>query len=533
MTTLPTLKPMPKAPSRLDSDETFSKLADASAAAQVQLEQDLNAFIEALNPLLDSILSAPDSAQQARVAMEQAKTIAATLGSQAGLPALTGKKGKALVVAQDEQSVLFGDVGQKVGDILFTAGNPGPTYVQTGRVYQQSAYPDLFAKVGLLGDNFSGAASAVLYTGPTTWAVGGSNSQSSVVKEGKAGVRLSFNNSKIVSIEATPKIKLPFPSGAGGGGFSSLDTDGNGIWLAGTASGYLFRSVDNGETWSAPIQIINDTNANVVVKSNRNGSWLILGSTSTAGQRCKYAVLSDVTGELSNTTLSLSFAQDAKIYQVEVDAAGDFVVGCSQLQSGYSYVLFTVISPSNPGAPVQFRPQVDTAANIAVGAFFVLTDRYILMMTGNSGEFLYLAYTSKTSYSNRVNKSSVLGAVAGYSYTRVTLLPNSGARIKDGVVILGATLTQNSGNPIGVALISRDGGINYEVLYSPGVVFSAFRCVAYSAKGFDFHLELDSTNGKLIRFSAAYSYDTATQFLTPTVQSGGSVIPYIKAAEVL
>ncbi|WP_338546888.1 hypothetical protein V6W80_10115 [Pseudomonas benzopyrenica] len=513
------LTPLPPAPSQDDTEEVFVSRADASLTAQRGMVGELNQMLDALNPVLPNIETAGSNAARAEAAAQQAQTYAAAAGASAGIPALVGKKGKALVVAPDEKSVLFGDVGQKVGDILLTAGNPGSTYIQTGKIYQQKAYPDLFAKIGLLGDNFT--TGPILTSGSSSFSIG--SSLSNPIAEGKSGVRLYFKSNTVISIEATPKTKFTIPNSPGGS-IASIDTDGNGVWLIGTTTGTLHRSLDNGETWSAGIVLTGSSNSNVLVRSNRNGSWLILVSTS-GSSTASYSVLSDVTGTIAQP--SYQFQQTAQINQVEVDLSLDFVAACFRSTNDATFI---VIPASNPGSPVRFTPLIPSGS--AAGSF-AISDRYILMFSGGSGvagEILYFPYTSKTANSpSRTNKTSVNPALTAISYSRASLY--MGARIKDGVFVATAVLSQSSGNPVAATLISRDGGVNFDLLENIGTIYSSAKLIAFGQNSFDIAWETDGTNGRIRRYNASYSYDTATQFLTPTVQVGGAVLPYIKALE--
>lgn len=69
----------------------------------------------------------------------------------AGLPTPVGQAKKLLGVKADG-TLEYQIVGQKVGDLLVTAGTPDATYVQERKVYLKTSYPDLATKLGTLGD---------------------------------------------------------------------------------------------------------------------------------------------------------------------------------------------------------------------------------------------------------------------------------------------------------------------------------------------------------------------------------------------
>uniref|UniRef100_UPI00258D9FD1 hypothetical protein n=1 Tax=uncultured Pseudomonas sp. TaxID=114707 RepID=UPI00258D9FD1 len=98
--------------------------------------------------------NAKTSADAAKASADSAQVFAAAAGSAAGLGSLAGNAGKAIVVDANEKSVSYQDVGLRPGDYLYSAVNPGPSYLPaaTGQTLNQASYPKLFARIGTLID---------------------------------------------------------------------------------------------------------------------------------------------------------------------------------------------------------------------------------------------------------------------------------------------------------------------------------------------------------------------------------------------
>lgn len=140
--------------------------------------------------LAEVVVNADRAEQQAGIATTQAglaeqqadraEIMAAAAGAAAGVPALEGNAGKALIVNEDETSMIWGDPSQSVGDVLITVRDPGPLYLPAdGSIYLQSAYPELFAEVGIYGgepaNNWSSKAMTAginipVHLGGSSWA---------------------------------------------------------------------------------------------------------------------------------------------------------------------------------------------------------------------------------------------------------------------------------------------------------------------------------------------------------------------------
>lgn len=141
--------------------------------------------------------------------------------------------------------------GLEVGDVLLTLRAPGTDWVAQGTTQLQASYPDLFAMVGLIGGTVNGGA---------TWdavAVNAGLDEVGGVTAGSDGVWCIPNWQGVIYRSADDgltwsQIILAF----GGEGYApgKLFTDGAGTWMSTISmGGGYFRSTDNGATWDETV----------------------------------------------------------------------------------------------------------------------------------------------------------------------------------------------------------------------------------------------------------------------------------------
>lgn len=177
---------LPDPAARADAKEDYARKADALNAALYKLAKRLNVFVAWLNALIawivatrtdmatsqdaaaqsvkdaagqvklatDQALASKGSADAAKASSDSAQVFAAAAGAAIGVGSLAGNAGKALVVDPGEKTTSFQDVGLRPGDYLYSAVNPGPSYVPiaAGLTANQAAYPKLYARLGGLID---------------------------------------------------------------------------------------------------------------------------------------------------------------------------------------------------------------------------------------------------------------------------------------------------------------------------------------------------------------------------------------------
>lgn len=282
---IPKLTPLPSPPSQDDTEEEFVALADASLTAQQGMVGELNQMLDALNPVLPNIETAGSNAARAEAAAQQAQTYAAAAGAAAGVPALAGNKGKALVVSQDEKTVQFGDVGQKIGDILITANDPGATYLPAnGSVFGQSNFPELFKKVGIIGDTINSdyksgwnvPAVPYIYLGEFSWPW-----NTTIAYNGKG---MALRVTKVFSSAANGQYfyaeRMNFPTDS-----AWTKVSPNIILLSSNAT-YRRASIDyvGGSTWVVVTSDANDGSSNPVggiwISKDDGATWtMVYGGT--------------------------------------------------------------------------------------------------------------------------------------------------------------------------------------------------------------------------------------------------------------
>jgi hypothetical protein len=190
-TTPPLLTPLPPAPLPTDAEAVFDAKAGASLTAQAVMVGEVNtalawqadsmaASLGYKDSAVASALAAAESAsasansasstvsavasQVAAAALQanaaaasaaNAQLYAASAGAAAGLPAVAGNAGKAMVAKLDESGFELKNIGQAIGDILVTSRAPLPAenYLLTNRaVYLQSSYPQLYGGIGAITD---------------------------------------------------------------------------------------------------------------------------------------------------------------------------------------------------------------------------------------------------------------------------------------------------------------------------------------------------------------------------------------------
>lgn len=140
-----------------------------------------------------------------------------------------------------------GGGGASTGDVLFTARTPGADYLLAdGSLALQSAYPALFAELGLLGYSIRAAAESVIYRTDTKDEYGD-----------KATVTIGSDNHGVVLIAYIHLYNVP---------------------------GSVMRSGDSGATWAqvatVPIGGITGSVAGIFCNNNDQSQWRIFGAGS-------------------------------------------------------------------------------------------------------------------------------------------------------------------------------------------------------------------------------------------------------------
>jgi photosystem II stability/assembly factor-like uncharacterized protein len=324
-----------------DAEEVFDAHAGTSLAAQVTFTNEMNAgVIPGINAAILDVTNKAESAASsanaaaasagqalnsqsaAAVLAQTAQIAAAASGASAGIGQL-GNPGDSLQVNAARTGLVFGQSDGKVGDVLISARNPGPLFVQAnGGIRAQSALPSLLGMLGYLGGQV-GQQYATVSAGATTTVVdvasapnpnGGSPRVMQLAANG--GVNFSYdggvtwvartaptsapgggisydevNNLWIVTNNTTGFIYLSSDDGltwqtTGGsvaglsGGFNRVVPDASGVWIAiaNLAHTTVWRSTDKGSTWAAIT--IGPSGVYVALSTDNKGVWCAASGSS-------------------------------------------------------------------------------------------------------------------------------------------------------------------------------------------------------------------------------------------------------------
>lgn len=135
--------------------------------------------------------------------------------------------------------------GQQVGDVLLTCRDPGALYLPAnGSIRLQSAYPALFAKLGLIGGAIGTAWADYDYGGIATSLIAASLGGTVIVWQSQTQVRRSTDRGQTWANITTPSL---------GNNAADIKTDGAGTWIITSGSMaspfQCLRSTDDGQTW--------------------------------------------------------------------------------------------------------------------------------------------------------------------------------------------------------------------------------------------------------------------------------------------
>jgi hypothetical protein len=219
---------------------------------------------------------------------DQAQIIADAARAAVGIPSYALKPGYVFEVNDDATGIRWG-TRHKIGEAILTARDMDASYLPlAGGTYLQSAYPLLFAEVGLVGAVSGDVWSQVMAPG----AIGAFKS----VKRGKDGVLIAQPYSLATSTyyrstdNGATWTPLSFSSAIGNSTSSvrCISTDEKGVWVmatystTATPSENICRSVDNGLTWtSVRNAAVTDNVYPNACETDTNGTWILSGGVSS------------------------------------------------------------------------------------------------------------------------------------------------------------------------------------------------------------------------------------------------------------
>lgn len=481
------------------SDSATAANSSKNAAAQSAIDATNNGAEQVDLAAEQAALAASNGAQQVALAAEQvalatskannaassassAQASAAAAGAAAGLPSLVGNAGKVLSVNPAGAGVLWADVGQKIGDTLFSARSPGATYLPlNGGVYSQTAYAALFGIVGLISGSFA-----------ETWAAVTSN--------------------------------------AGSNAISAVESDGNGVWVAAGAAGAMVRSTDNGVTWTAVTSGFGATAINGLA-CDRANVWIAVGAagnvTRSTDNGATWAAVTSGKGA-SDTIQAVTCDRNATFIASFVNGSNGLYGVIRSTNKGVSWTSVTIANSSGASNKLivtdrkgvwlysefsGFYKSTDLGATwVSVGSLPSGVGRFAtdcagvwVATTSTSGSLIYRSTDNGTTWNSSGTTSPLVSSaiatdergtwIAGGASTLVFRSTNNGYTWT-AVLISGLT-----GGPLGIAF-GKDG-------------------VAIAA----------GAAGAVRRSFPTYGYDTATQFKLPDQPAAIGLAAYIKAKD--
>lgn len=373
-----------------------------------------------------------------------------------------------------------GGGGQEIGDVMITARTPDASYLPaTGNIYMQSAYPELFGEVGLIGGDVALAWEHVA-NGLTSFVIND-------VAMGDDGVCIAVSNGAFYrstdngltwSIYSDPSLKQQA---------QKIETDGNGVWVALHVYGtgvFCSTSVDNGITWGAEVAVARTTGMTALAfKTDRNGTWVASLSSGRPAISTNNGQTWSAAGSGPSSITATAIETDGNGYWI-------FGTGSGQVfQANAGSWTYTALAT---GFPSQ-------------GISGIATDRNGVWII-NGGSHV------TRSFNDRVTWETVTG----------TSLAGNGKLVTNG---RGVWLSAHTSSIIRRSL---DNGLSWENLTVPGAPSGAFNGVACAG---DYFVAVGNA-GLFAASEPAYGYDTTTQFRLPKLPAPAGLSAYIKGSNV-
>lgn len=477
--------------------------AGAAADSAIAASGFKDAAAQQVGLAADQVALANTAKGEAQAARDSAQNFAAAAGSAAGTPALAGKSGKALVVNANADGVLWGDpypayagkarmslqvlpneqgvrwvdVGDRIGDVLVSARNPGALYLPAdGAVYLKSAYTELFQLLGLLGGTKANSWSTIT-SGFGSDEIKGAATNSS-------GVWIFLSSTGVIRRSVDDGLTLTTIVGVTVTNGTGVVYCGNSTFIAfGNFNSYVFKSTDNGLTWAV-----------IPPASFPAGTYVITSGCS--------------------------------------DGLGNIILGGSS--SGNAYVL----TSTDYGVSWAPRLVVTAATCSAVGlgkdtkAFCVIASgsvSYSLYTSGLTGSWVSKSGINGAGAAGTASLCSIdtdgLGLWVFNMVSAAFRVGNNGDGTTLVLPVTGKVVTDKNGTWLIGNQVSTNDAIDFSAANLAAPVASS---LAASRAG---TFMVGATAGSLRRSVPVFPYDSATQFALPNISSPIGVKAYIKAKE--
>lgn len=466
-------------------------LASTNGAAQVALAAEQVTLAEGIKEDTDAI-------------KDQAQIIADAAQAAVGIPSYSFKPGYVFEVNEDATGIRWG-TRHKIGEAILTARNMDASYLPlAGGTYLQSAYPLLFAEIGLTGA-VSGDVWSQVMAATTTPAF-------KTVKRGKDGVLIAqpaFLNTSTYyrsTDNGATWSALSFSSAIGNSTsvLRAIATDGKGVWVIATYSGTatpsqnVCRSTDNGLTWtSVRNAATTDSSYPSACDCDGNGTWILAEGVSSL------ITLRSIDNGLTWTKVQNDVGASPG-NSVSCDKLGVWIIGTSAVawRSNDNGLTWT-----NVGGSLGFS----TVNGIA-----------------NNGKGVWLAVGSNSSNVNMARSPD-----NGLTWTNITSglgaeVLNSVATDYEGNWFIGATTgrvlrSTNEAQGFSILAIATTGFLATDIISSVLMINADVLAFGYQSSGGNYT--------KVRRSNGTYPYDSATMFKLPDLRAPQGLDYLIKAKE--
>ena len=476
--------------------------ADSASAANSAKNAAAQSATDATNNGKAQVNLAKDQVTLAQQAAAAAQSAAQAAGAAAGLPG--GRVPFTVLQISAQGNVSWGDglidktnalpgqalmlgaakapkwdfPGLRVGDLLQTSRNPGALFLPAGGIYLQSAYPALFATVGLIGADAFVSWSALTTQAAAVNGIDWGRNNIWIAACNSGVLLRSTNNGDTFNVQITI---------SGTPAMTAVATDRNGVWIAVGSNGTVYRSTDDGASWVKVSMPGATTQAFYDIACDKNGVWLIAGASNVYRSSDNGA-----------TWVAVTMPAPGPYLGVGTDENLTFLVSNDSNGGNLNTSFNRGVSFTNASGPTAFRGTdfaYDKVKNIWYGSF-----------------------QDAGMYQNRA-----LGS--GGSWTSSNGSGGSQANSLIGLAD-GALVKVGTNSSAGSILRSVDDGYSFTTVTNP--VAGTPKSLASKPDG---TAVFGTSSGGMAKSVKSYNYDTTTQFKLPNPLPVTGLTSYIKALE--